>query len=74
MEAYFMSLELGIPTEYNAEMLIVRAYRGADGGRDRGEDKGAEIVKILVAKGAQQAVELAAEAGVDEAGSQEGRQ
>jgi large subunit ribosomal protein L10 len=71
MEAYAMSLELGIPTQYNAKVLIERAYNGAIAVGIEGKIAEPEITAILLAKGAEQAVELAAEAGVDEAKKEE---
>lgn len=65
MEAYLMSIEIGMPTPYNAEVLIIRAYRGAMSVGIEAKIMEPEIVKILVANAAAQASGLADTAGVD---------
>jgi large subunit ribosomal protein L10 len=55
MEAYEMSVELGIVTEYNVVMFITRAHRSAMTVGIEAKIPEPEIVKILVANAAAQA-------------------
>ncbi len=64
-EAYAMSVEMGIVTEYNASMFIMRAYNGAIALGMEAKIMEPEIVKMLVANAAMGAAGLAKQAGVD---------
>jgi large subunit ribosomal protein L10 len=64
-EAYAMSLEMGMVTEYNANVFILRAYRGAVALGLEAKILEPEIVKMLVANAAVQASGLANDLGVD---------
>ncbi len=64
-EAYTLSIEAGIVTQYNAKEFVMRAYRGAIAVGVEGKVPEAEIVKMLAANAAAQAGELAKKAGVD---------
>jgi large subunit ribosomal protein L10 len=64
-EAYVMSLEIGMVTEYNANVFILRAYRGAIALGLETKILEPEIVKMLVANAAVGAGGLANKIGVD---------
>ncbi len=64
-EAYALSLEMGMVTRYNANVLIMRAYRGAMALGIDAKIPEREIVKMLVANAAIGAVSLAGKADVD---------
>ncbi len=64
-EANALSLDRGIVTQYNADIFIMRAYRGAIAVGLESKAPEDEIVKLLAAKAAAQAGELANKAGVD---------
>lgn len=64
-EAYAMSLEMGMVTEYNANVFILRAYRGAIALGLEAKILEPEIVKMLVANAAIGASGLAGKIGVD---------
>ncbi|MDE1873863.1 MAG: 50S ribosomal protein L10 [Candidatus Micrarchaeota archaeon] len=64
-EAYALSLEAGIVTTYNANVFILRAYRGAIAVGLESKAPEEEIVKMLAAQAAAQAGELAKKTGVN---------
>ncbi len=64
-QAYAVSLEAGIVTQYNANVFVVRAYRSAIALGLEAKVPEDEIVKMLVANAAVQAGELASKTGVD---------
>ncbi|MDE1855279.1 MAG: 50S ribosomal protein L10 [Candidatus Micrarchaeota archaeon] len=64
-EAFTLSLEAGIVTQYNANVFIVRAYKGAIAVGLEAKVPEDEIVKMLAASAAAQAGELAKKAGVN---------
>jgi large subunit ribosomal protein L10 len=66
-EAFVASIQLGIVNEYNAEMLVLRAYREAMTIGIEAKIPEPDIMKILVANAAAQASGLAETAGVDNA-------
>jgi large subunit ribosomal protein L10 len=63
MEAYAVSVELGIVTEYNVVMLITRAHRSAMSVGIEAKIPEPEIVKILMASAAVQASGIAEKVG-----------
>jgi large subunit ribosomal protein L10 len=64
-EAYAMSVELGIVTEYNVAMLITRAHRSAMSVGIEAKIPEPEIVRILMANAAVQASEIAENVKLD---------
>ncbi|MCL5239438.1 MAG: 50S ribosomal protein L10 [Candidatus Marsarchaeota archaeon] len=64
-QAYAISLEAGIVTQYNANVFIMRAYRSAIALGLEAKVPEDEIVKMLMANAAAQAGELAGKTGVD---------
>lgn len=64
-EAYAVSLEAGIVNEYNANVFVLRGYRGAVALGLEARIMEPEIVKMLMANAAMQASGLADKTGVD---------
>ncbi len=63
--AYALSLEMGMVTKYNAEVLTARAYRNAIAVGMEAKVPEPEITKMLLAKAAAQAAEVSSESGAE---------
>lgn len=61
--AYALSLEIGLMTKYNADVLMARGYRNAIAVGMEAKVPEPEITKMLLAKGASQATEVSSESG-----------
>lgn len=64
-EALALSLEIGMVNEYNAQTLMVRAYRSAIALGMEAKIPEPEITKVLLASAAAQAEKVSAESGVE---------